>query len=112
MTRLLSETIHSLSKKESILLKKQEKIAEGRESRTFERDSQGNVLKLRWQLISTHTARRNGFTNMFLSRKYTIPQMMSVSGHNDERTLLDYVQLSLNEFAEEVTKSICDGTFN
>ena len=48
---------------------------------------------------------------MFLSRKYTIPQMMSVSGHKDERTFRDYVKLSLDEFAEEVAKSSCDGMF-
>lgn len=107
----LSGTIPSLSKKERTLLKKQEKQAEERECRTFERDSQGNVLKPRWQLISTHTARRSGITNMFLSRKYTIPQMMSVSGHKDERTFRDYVKLSLDEFAEEVAKSSCDGMF-
>ena len=92
-------------------MKKQEKQAEERESRTFERDSQGNVLKPRWQLISTHTARRSGTTNMFLSRKYTIPQMMSVSDHKDERTFKNYVKLSLDEFAEEVAKSSCDGMF-
>ena len=107
----LAETIPSLAKKESTLLKKQEKIAEKRKKRTFERVSQENVLKPRWQLISTHTARRSGITNMFLSRKYTIPQMMSISGHKDERTFLDYVKLSLDEFAEEVAKSSCDGMF-
>ena len=65
----------------------------------------------RWQLISTHTARRSGITNMHLSRKYTIPQMMSVSGHKDERTFKDYVKLSLDELAEVVASSSCDGMF-
>ena len=107
----LSETIPSLSKKERTLLKKQEKQAEERECRTFERDSQGNVLKPRWQLISTHTARRSCITLIWLSKKYTVPQMMVVSGHKDERTFRDYVKLSLDEFAEEVAKSSCDGMF-
>ena len=61
--------------------------------------------------ISTHTARRSGITNMYLSGKYTIPEMMSVSGHKDQRTLLDYVKLSMDELAEVIAKSSCDGMF-
>lgn len=107
----LSETIPSLAFKERTLLKKQEKLSEMNGTAIFERDSLGNVLKPRWQLISTHTARRSGITNMYLSRKYTIPQMMSVSGHKDERTFKDYVKLSLDELAEVVASSSCDGMF-
>lgn len=78
---------------------------------SFERDAYGNVLKPRWQLISTHTARRRGITNMYLSGKYTIPEMMAVSGHKDQRTFLDYVKLSMDELTEMVTKSSCNGMF-
>ena len=88
-----------------------EKQAEEREIRKLERDSQGNVLKPRYQLISTHSTRRGGITLMWLSKKYSVAQMMSVSGHKDERTFRDYVKLSLDEFAEEVAKSSCDGMF-
>ncbi len=48
---------------------------------------------------------------MYLSKKYTVPQMMSVSGHKDERTFLDYVKLSLDEKAEELFKLSADGMF-
>lgn len=48
---------------------------------------------------------------MYLSGKYTIPEMMSVSGHKDQRTFLDYVKLSMGELAEVVAKSSCDGMF-
>ena len=34
---------------------------------------------------------------MYISRKYTNAQIMSVSGHNDDRTFMDYVKLSLDE---------------
>ena len=107
----LSKSVASLAKKERTLLKKQEKEAEKRNQCSFERDKYGNVLKPRWQLISTHTARRSGITNMYLSGKYTVQQMMSVSGHKDQRTFLDYVKLSMDELAEGVAKSCCDGMF-
>ena len=107
----LSKSVPSLAKKERTLLKKQEKEAEKRNQVLFERDTLGNVLKPRWQLISTHTARRSGITNMYLSGKYTVPQMMSVSGHKDQRTFQEYVKLSMDELAEVVAKSSCDGMF-
>lgn len=62
-------------------------------------------------MIATHTARRSGITLMYLSKKYSIPQMMSVSGHKDERTFMDYVKLSLDEKAEELFKLSADGMF-
>ena len=95
----LSKRFPSLAKKERTLLKKQEKDAEKRNQVSFKRDAYGNVLKPRWQLISTQSARRSGITNMYLSGKYTVQQMMSVSGHKDQRTFLDYIKLSTYELA-------------
>ena len=62
-------------------------------------------------MICTHTARRTCITNMYLSRKYTNAQIMSVSGHKDERTFMDYVKLSLDEKAEELFKLSAHGMF-
>ena len=107
----LSHTIPSLAKTERTLLKKQEIQAEKRNQCSFERDSQGNVLKPRWQLISSHTCRRSCITNLYLSGKYTIPQMMSVSGHKEERTFREYVKLNMDELAETVVRSSTDGLF-
>ena len=107
----LSETVPSLGKKEKTVLKKQEVLAEENKKCTFERDKNGNVVKPRYQLISTHTARRSAITNMYLSGKYTIPQMMSVSGHKDEKTFRSYVKLSGDEMEEGVAGSIEDGMF-
>lgn len=109
--RVLSNTVPSLSKKERTLLKKQERLSEERGSVEFERDSQGIVIKPRYQLISSHTCRRSCITNMYLSGKYTIPQMMSVSGHKDERTFKEYVKLDKDELAETVVRSSLDGMF-
>ncbi len=106
--RKLSKTVPSLAVKERTLLTLQEREAEKRGEKTFERDSQGNVIKPRWQMICTHTARRSAITNMYLSKKYTVPQMMSVSGHKDERTFLDYVKILLDENAEELFKLSAD----
>ena len=87
------------------------KISRAFKKLTFERDGQKNVLKPRWQLISTHTARRSAITNMYLSGKYTTPQIMSVSGHHNEDVFWEYVKLSLDEKAEQVFLFSADGMF-
>ena len=40
----------------------------------------------RYNCVTTHTARRSGITNMYLTHKYTILQMMHVSGHKTQKT--------------------------
>ena len=45
------------------------------------------------ELIVTHTARRSGCTNMFLSGVPTI-SIMKISGHKTEREFLKYINVS------------------
>ena len=54
------------------------------------------------QSVPTHTARRSGITNMYLTHKYTIVQMMHVSGHKIQKTFMDYIKLSSEEIADEI----------
>ncbi len=52
--------------------------------------------------MTSHTTRRTGITNMFLSHKYDIVQMMYVSGHKTQKTFMDYIKLSSEEIADEI----------
>ena len=38
----------------------------------------------------------------YLSHKYTIVQMMHVSGHKTQKTFMDYIKLSSDEIADEI----------
>jgi len=49
-----------------------------------------------------HTARRTGITNMYLSHKYTILQMMHVSGYKTQKTFMDDIKLFSEEIADEI----------
>ena len=111
----LSETVPSLALMERTKLNKKEVIRE-QEARKdgkklFEYDEQGYPIKPRWELVSSHTARRTAITNMFLSGKYTIGQMMYVSGHKKEKTFNSYIKLSLDEFADCVANVSEKGLF-
>ena len=48
---------------------------------------------------------------MYLSQKFTVPQMMSVSGHKTETMFYKYVKLSLDEYADSVASAAVDGLF-
>lgn len=39
---------------------------------------------------------------MYLSHKYTMLQMMHVSGHKTQKTFMDYIKLSSEEIADEI----------
>ena len=56
----------------------------------------------RYNCVTTHTARRSGITNMYLTHKYTILHMMHVSGHKTQKTFMDYIKLSSDEIADEI----------
>lgn len=96
-----------LNKKE--IMREQEARKEGKE--LFHYDEQGVPIKPRWELVSSHTARRTAITNMFLTGNYTTGQMMYVSGHKKEKTFNNYIKLSLDEFADNVASASVDGLF-
>ena len=39
---------------------------------------------------------------LYLSHRYTILQMMHVSGHKTQKTFMDYIKLSSEEIADEI----------
>lgn len=59
----------------------------------------------RYDCVTTHTARRSGITSMYLSHKFTIVQMMHVSGHKTQKTFMDYIKLSSEEIADEIARN-------
>ena len=113
--RKLSETVPSLGKKERTVLTLKERRAEVEAKKKgevlYEYDEQGNPIRPRWELVASHTARRSCITNMYLSKKFTVPQMMSVSGHKTETMFYKYVRLSLDEYADSVASAAVDGLF-
>ena len=86
-----------------------QKKKEGIGEMAVERNDKGEVLIPYYDCVTTHTARRSGITNMYLSHKFTIVQMMHVSDHKTQKTLMDYIKLSSDEIADEID-AIVNGT--
>ena len=108
----LSASIPSLAVKERTILKKHEKQAlyENKDGgrKMFEINESGECIKPKWAMVASHTARRTCITNMYLARKpdgsskYTLAEMMHVSGHKTESQFRAYIKCSLDEYAEMV----------
>ena len=98
----LSETTPSLGKKVTTKLTMKQKQLEENDKLVVERNEKGEVIMPRYNCVTTHTARRSGITNMYLTHKYTIIQMMHVSGHKTQKTFMDYIKLSSDEIADEI----------
>lgn len=111
----LSMSVPSLAVKERTKLNKKEilreEVARKSGKEIFEYDEQGFPVKPKWELVSSHTARRTAITNMYLSGNYSTQQMMSVSGHRKENTFKNYIKLSLDEFADDLVSVSADGLF-
>ena len=58
----------------------------------------------KWELVSSHTARRSGATNMYLSG---IPaqSIMMITGHTTEKMLMKYICITDEENAQRLAKS-------
>lgn len=111
----LSETAPTLRKKERTILtlkeRKAEVAAKKKGETLFEYDEQGYPIRPRWELVASHTARRSCITNMYLSKKFSVQQMMSISGHKTESMFYKYVKLSLDEYADTVADAAQDELF-
>lgn len=98
----LSKTVPSLTEKIPTVLTLKEKDAEQKGRATFERDSNGRVVKARYDLAKSHTARRSCVTNLYLSNKYSVAEIMSISGHKTEKAFREYIRCSADTIAEGI----------
>ena len=98
----LSESVPTLGKMVvTKLTQKQKKLVEDGKL-VVEHNEKGEVIMPRYKCVTTHTARRSGITNMYLTHKYSIVQMMHVSGHKTQKIFMDYIKLSSDEIADEI----------
>lgn len=98
----LAVSVPSLNDELPTILTMKERAKEERGEVTFKRDEDGRVVKPRYELVTSHTARRTGITNLYLTGRFDIYQMMHVSGHKEAKTFKEYIKLSGDEMAEQI----------
>ena len=65
------------------------------------------VTREKWELISSHTARRSAATNMYLTGRMKTLEIMKLTGHRSEENFFRYIRLT----SEDTSRSISGDMF-
>ena len=61
------------------------------------------VTKEKWELISSHTARRSAATNMYLTGRMKTFEIMKLTGHRSEQNFFRYIRLTSDDTARSIS---------
>lgn len=64
------------------------------------------VTKEKWELISSHTARRSAATNMYLTGRMRTLEIMRLTGHKTEQNFFRYIRLTNDDTARSISGDI------
>lgn len=98
----LSATVETLKQPVKTILTLPEKQAEQAGKIQYQRDEAGNIIRPKYELVTSHSARRSGITNLYRSGLFNTRQMMSISGHKSEASFFLYIAESSDELADEI----------
>ena len=60
------------------------------------------VTREKWELISSHTARRSAATNMYLTGRMKTLEIMKLTGHRTEQNFFRYIRLTGDDTARSI----------
>nr|DAY10902.1 MAG TPA: Integrase [Caudoviricetes sp.] len=61
------------------------------------------VTREKWELISSHTARRSAATNMYLTGRMKTLEIMRLTGHRTEQNFFRYIRLTNDDTARSIS---------
>lgn len=61
------------------------------------------VTREKWELISSHTARRSAATNMYLTGRMKTLEIMKLTGHQSEQNFFRYIRLTNDDTARSIS---------
>lgn len=61
------------------------------------------VIKEKWELISSHTARRSAATNLYLTGRMKTLEIMKLTGHRSEQNFFRYIRLNNEDTARSIS---------
>lgn len=75
----------------------------------FERNEKGEVVKFKWELVGSHTARRSTVTNLVTDGLLNDREIMVISGHTTEKSFKVYNRRTADQKADSIFDKI-EGT--
>ena len=86
---------------------KLDKLAEMRNgSPLWERNKHGEVIRAKYELICSHTARRSGTTNLYKLGVLSDLELRSITGHESQKNFEGYIRIGISEQAQRVGDKI------
>lgn len=61
------------------------------------------ITREKWELISSHTARRSAATNMYLTGRMKTLEIMRLTGHRSEQNFFRYIRLTNDDTARSIS---------
>jgi integrase len=59
--------------------------------------------KEKWELISSHTARRSAATNMYLTGRFKTFEIMKITGHTTEKSFFRYIKITEEDISNHLS---------
>lgn len=59
-------------------------------------------MKEKWQLVSSHTMRRSGATNLYNTGRMRIRDLLQITGHATEKSFMRYIRTTKEEMANSL----------
>lgn len=72
------------------------------EGKLWEYNSAGQPIRPKYALVSSHTSRRSGATNLYKLGVLNNKEMRSITGHQSEKVFESYIRVGLSEQADLV----------
>ena len=85
-------------------LDKLAKIRNG--SPLWERNKHGEIVRAKYELICSHTARRSGTTNLYKLGVLSDLELRSITGHESQKNFEGYIRIGISEQAQRVGDKI------
>ena len=86
---------------------KLDKLAKMRNgSPLWERNKHGEVIRAKYELICSHTARRSGTTNLYKLGVLSDLELRSITGHESQKNFEGYIRIGISEQALRVGDKI------
>lgn len=105
---ILAKEVPTLNELESTALTLHEK-KKGGEGIAKYIHKDGKVFKPRWQMVSSHTARRSCVTNLYLTKRLDTLSLMKISGHKSEKAFMRYIRVTEDEYADRIAEAFNTG---
>ena len=95
----LSDSVTTLKDNIETAITKKETVAEKNGTMRFERNERGKVIRPKYELVRTHTARRSLITFLAKETNLSYSEIMTISGHTTERLVRLYVKMDKDQDA-------------